>query len=174
MGKILDRAIAALNSLPSEESERIAWEIIERLEDKSEWDCLVSSETAQRWLEQSAKQALSAYKKTAMRSSGNLISLPPSEIRIRSDSYWNCFDELPREVRVQAEKNYDLWKVEPKHASLRFKPVHRTLPIFSYRIGLRYRTVGVRADDDRVLWFWIGTFEAFEKLVGEKVGMHTT
>ena len=169
MDKILDRAIAALKALPADEGERIAWEIVERLEDKSEWDRLVSSDKAQGWLADAAEAALAAYAKFAKHRPGDMLPLPPAQVRIRSDSYWRCFDELPHEVRVQAEKNYDLWKREPKHPSLRFKQIHRTSPIFSFRIGLRYRTVGVQSDDDRVLWFWIGPFDAFEQIIGEEL-----
>lgn len=167
MGEILDRAIAALKALPQDERERIAWEIIERLEDKSEWDRLVSSEKSRKWLEESAHHALSAYRKISRHMSGSLISLPPADNRIRGESYWRYFDELPEEVRKQAEKNYKLWKENPKHPSLRFKKIHGSMPIFSYRVGLRYRTVGVQADDDRIVWFWIGPFESYAKIIDQ-------
>ena len=165
MGEILDRAVAALKALPKEDRERIASEIIERLEDKSEWDRLVSSEKSRKWLEEEAKHALSAYSKISMRMTRNLISLPPANNRIRGESYWRYFDELPEEVRVQAEKNYKLWKENPKDPSLRFKQIHSTMPIYSYRVGLRYRTVGVQADDGRIVWFWIGPFESYAKII---------
>ncbi len=165
MGEYLDRAIAALKALPPEDHERIALEIIERLEDKSEWDRLVSSEKSRKWLEQSAKQALSAYARISKHMSGNLISLPPSDNRIRGESYWRYFDELPEQVRVQAEKNYRLWKENPKDPSLRFKQIHTSLPIFSYRVGLHYRTVGVQADDGRIVWFWIGPLESYARVI---------
>ncbi len=169
MGEILERAVAALKALPKEERERFAWEILERLEDKNEWDRIVSSEAAQKWLKEAAEAALRAYSKVSTHMTGTLLSLPPAMNRLRSDAYWRYFEELPPEVRVQAEKNYALWKENPKHPSLRFKQIHPDMPIFSYRVGLRYRTVGVQAPDGRVVWFWIGPFEAFQDIVRKPV-----
>ncbi len=162
---VVERAIAALRALPDEERERFAWEILERVDDKNEWARIVSTEKARLWLEKAARDALKAYRKVSKRTPRTLISLPPSLNRLRGESYWRYFDELPHEVRVLAEKNYNLWKENPRHPSLRFKQIHPHEPIFSYRVGLGYRTVGVRAEDDRVVWFWIGPFEDFKRLV---------
>lgn len=165
MGEFLDKAISALNALPEEDRERIAAEIIERLEDKSEWDRLVSSEQSQKWLEEMARDALASYSKISKRVTRNLISLPPSENKFRGEAYWRYFDELPHDVRVRAEKNYLLWKENPKDPSLRFKRIHPDLPIYSFRVGLHYRTVGVQSDDNRIIWFWIGPLEAYARII---------
>ncbi len=160
MSEIVDKAVIALMTLPKEERDRIAWEIVERIEDKSQWDRLVASDAAQAWLQKAARKALKAYEKKERRLSFHLISLPADEY-LREDSYWKNFDELPEDVRKLAEKNYKLWQKHPTHASLRFKQVHKTMPIFSFRVGLRYRTLGVQTPDEKIAWFWIGSFEQF-------------
>ena len=164
MSDIVDKAVIALMTLPKEERDRIAWEIVERIEDKSEWDRLVASPASQNWLEEQAQKTLKAYEKQERRLSFHVISLP-SEEYLREDSYWQAFDDLPKEIRQLAEKNYKLWKQTPSHASLRFKQIHKTLPIFSFRVGLHYRTLGVQTRDEKIAWFWIGSFEQYRHLI---------
>ncbi len=84
---------------------------------------------------------------------------------LRGDSYWQQFDDLPAEIRKLAEENYHSWKENPRNPGLRFKQIHQSLPIFSFRVGMRHRTVGVETGDDRVVWFWVGSFENFDRAV---------
>lgn len=37
--------------------------------------------------------------------------------------FWQYYQQLPQEVRVLADKNYELLKSDPYHASLHFKKV---------------------------------------------------
>ena len=164
MSDIVDKAVTALMTLPKEERDRIAWEIIERIEDKSEWDRLVASPASQSWLERAAQKALKAYEKQERRLSFHVISLP-FEDYLREDSYWQAFDNLPEDIRRLAEKNYKLWQKNPSHASLRFKQIHKIRPIFSFRVGLRYRTLGVQTRDEKIAWFWIGSFAQYRDLI---------
>ena len=55
-----------------------------------------------------------------------------------------AFAELPADVRKQARQAYRLFIEDPHHPSLRFKSIHPTRPIYSVRIGLDYRAVGIR------------------------------
>ncbi|MCP5366862.1 MAG: hypothetical protein H6907_03150 [Hyphomicrobiales bacterium] len=166
MGDTLERAIAALKTLPPEDQERIAWEIIERVEDKTEWDRLIARPEARDWMARQAGKALKEYRRIRGKLSLTFVSLGTSDVQ-REDSYWRRFDELPGEVRRLAESNYHLWQENPQHPSLRFKQIHPDLPIFSFRVGMRHRTVGVRTDDDRIAWFWIGSFETFKQEISD-------
>jgi len=47
---------------------------------------------------------------------------------------------------------------------LRFKQVHANRPIFSVRISLAYRALGVRDGND-IVWFWIGSHAAYDRLL---------
>ncbi len=164
MSDIVDKAVQALMSLSKVERDRIAYEIIERIDDKSEWDQLVSSMASQNWLQGAAEKTLKAYQKQQTRLSYHLMSLP-SEEYLREESYWANYDELPSDIRKLAEKNYKLWKESPSDPSLRFKKVQEELPIFSFRVGLKYRTLGVQTDDKKIAWFWIGSFEQYRELI---------
>jgi hypothetical protein len=54
-----------------------------------------------------------------------------------------CFAKLPKQIQELARKNYYLWLEDNTHPSIHFKQVHNTEPIFSARIGLNYRALGV-------------------------------
>lgn len=78
-----------------------------------------------------------------------------------------AFDELPADVQRKARRAYRMFRQNPNHPSLRFKPVHPTQPIFSVRITGGYRALGVRKGDE-IVWFWVGTHEAYERLLAQR------
>jgi len=43
-------------------------------------------------------------------------------------------------------------------------PIHQSLPIYSVRIGLHWRAIGVR-DPDKVMWFWIGSHKEYDQKI---------
>jgi mRNA-degrading endonuclease RelE of RelBE toxin-antitoxin system len=81
-----------------------------------------------------------------------------------TDAFRKAFSKLPADVRKQARQAYRLFIENPYHPSLRFKSIHPTRPIYSVRIGLNYRAVGVRDGQD-VIWFWIGSHAEYDKLI---------
>lgn len=165
MGEVLDRAFKALKTLPEKERERIAWEIIERVEDKTEWDRIIATPEAQAWLADAAQKALKAYAKIAKKLSMKFISLGLDNL-LREGAYWASFDDLPEDVRKQAQTNFELWKANPEAPGLRFKNIHPALPVMSFRVGMKHRTVGVETPDGKVAWFWVGSFDTFNKQIG--------
>ena len=74
--------------------------------------------------------------------------------------------ELPADVQKQARQAYLTWSRDPWHSSLRFKQIHSTDPIYSARISLGWRTVGVRSGDT-VIWYWIGSHADYDKLIAK-------
>ncbi len=173
MVELLNKAFEALKTLPAEDRDRIAWEIIARVEDKTEWDKLIALPDSQRWLKQEAARALKEYKKLSGPLTAGFVSLSHDAF-LREDSYWRHFDELPAEVRKLAESNYELWRKNPNHPSLRFKQIHAEEPIFSFRVGMQHRAVGVQVDDGKVAWFWMGSFKHFRDVVGPVVSPGAT
>lgn len=71
---------------------------------------------------------------------------------------------LPEQVRQQARQAYSLFQQDRQHRSLRFRQVHLTRPIFSARVGLHYRAVGIREGND-IFWFWIGSHGEYDHLL---------
>ena len=72
--------------------------------------------------------------------------------------------QLPSDIRRQAREAYRLFRQNPNHPSLRFKKVHNTEPIYSARINIDYRTVGV-LNGNEIVWFWIGPHAEYDKLL---------
>jgi len=165
MEDLLEQAFDALKSLPPVDRDRIAWEIIERVEDKTEWDRIIAMPASQLWMEGQARKTLQAYAKIQKKLTMTCVSIPLDHPP-REQAYWTHFDDLPGEIRELAEENYRLWKENPSHPGLRFKRIHETVPVFSFRVGMRHRTVGVESEDGKVVWFWVGSFETFQALVG--------
>lgn len=164
MVEILDKAFAALKTLPKEDRDRIAWEIIARVEDKSEWDRIIARPESQKWLEAAAKIALRESIKARKPLSSGFISVQHDNL-MRGGAYWKNFDDLPEDVQKLAETNYKKWKQNADAPGIRFKKIHAKLPIYSFRVGMRHRTVGVETDDQKIAWFWIGSFEHFKDLI---------
>lgn len=79
-----------------------------------------------------------------------------------SNRFWRRFDELSPELQQLARDNYELLRANPQHPSLHFKRVGK---YWSVRIGSGHRALGL--DSSRgILWFWIGTHEEYERLIG--------
>jgi hypothetical protein len=76
---------------------------------------------------------------------------------------------LPQELRSQAREAYRLFRENPHHPGLQFKKVHVTEPIYSVRITLDYRAVGV-VDGAEIVWFWIGPYREYELLAASTLG----
>ena len=79
-------------------------------------------------------------------------------------SFRACLNDLPRQVQQQAKSAFKLFKQDPTYPSLHFKRVHETQPVYSARISMKYRAVGV-VDDDEILRFWAGSHADYDKLL---------
>ena len=74
-----------------------------------------------------------------------------------------AFALLPFCVQKLARKNYLLWKENPWHPSLNFEEL---IPgLWSVRVGDHYRVLGAKQPDGSIVWTWIGTHEAYNKLI---------
>lgn len=81
-----------------------------------------------------------------------------------TERFRRCYALLPAQVQRQAREAYRLFRDDPKHPSLQFKKVHPTLPVYSARVNLDDRAVGVLAGDE-IVWFWIGPHKEYERLL---------
>ncbi len=71
---------------------------------------------------------------------------------------------LPAQVRRQADAAYVLFRRDAAHPGLRFRQVHFPPPIYSARVGIGYRAVGM-LEGGTVVWFWIGSHAAYDQLL---------
>jgi hypothetical protein len=80
---------------------------------------------------------------------------------LASRSFWDAYEQLPAQVRIQADKSYALLKHNPEHPSLRLKKMG---PYWSVRIGIRYRALATETEEG-LLWFWIGSHADYDALL---------
>ncbi len=73
-------------------------------------------------------------------------------------------EKLPQDVQQQAIRGYRLWRTNPHHSSLQFKRVNQRQPIYSVRVGIGYRALGL-LEDDTMYWFWIGPHSEYDALL---------
>lgn len=64
-------------------------------------------------------------------------------------SFWKLFEVLPRHIQVEAKNLHLVWRRNPSHPSLHFKKVgvSEGFPIWSIRIGRKWRALGVMEGD---------------------------
>jgi hypothetical protein len=73
-------------------------------------------------------------------------------------------DQLPSDARDQAARAYALWVSDPYHPSLQFKRVSQSQPIYSVRVGIGHRALGLRRGE-QIDWFWIGSHAEYDELL---------
>ncbi len=80
--------------------------------------------------------------------------------------FWKHYNELPAGIRKLADKNYQLLKIDPSHPSLHFKKVGRNKQLWSVRVGIDHRALGVEKPEG-IFWFWIGSHADYDRLIDE-------
>ena len=78
--------------------------------------------------------------------------------------FWELYRRLPDDVQKLADKNYQLLKLNSTHLSLHFKKISRRRQLWSVRVGIGYRALGVEKPD-AIYWFWIGTHAEDDRLI---------
>lgn len=83
---------------------------------------------------------------------------------ITTKRFQKCYYSLPLQTQQAAKRTYLLWKNNNMHPSLHFKQIHEEKPIYSVRVSLSYRALGVKKDDT-MIWFWIGSHAEYDHLI---------
>ncbi len=83
-----------------------------------------------------------------------------------TDDFHKFSRNLPNRIQQQARKNYKRWKQNPFHPSLEFKQVHQVKPIYSVRVSIGWRALGLK-QGNKVTWFWIGSHADYNKLIAK-------
>jgi hypothetical protein len=81
----------------------------------------------------------------------------------RSKRFRELFRTLPTDVKQQAYAAYRLFAQDSNHPSLHFKKLHNKL--YSVRVGMNYRVLGIRENPDLIIWIWIGSHAEYDKLI---------
>jgi mRNA-degrading endonuclease RelE of RelBE toxin-antitoxin system len=81
---------------------------------------------------------------------------------VRTAKFLKLLDQLPAEVREQANIAFQRFRENPSHPGLGFKRLSGQEELFSVRIGLGYRALAW-LDGETLLWFWIGPHAEYDK-----------
>jgi hypothetical protein len=81
-----------------------------------------------------------------------------------TDDFIACFRALPPHIRDLARRNYCLWRDNPFHPGLHFRQIHPTEPLYSVRIGIGWRVLGL-LEANEITWFWIGSHAEYDRLI---------
>jgi hypothetical protein len=65
-------------------------------------------------------------------------------------------------MRRLARETYQRFEQDPWHPSLRFKQIRND--IWSARVGLGYRALGLR-EGDEITWFRIGSHAEYDRMI---------
>jgi hypothetical protein len=76
-------------------------------------------------------------------------------------NFRRLYADLPNEVQKLAEEKYRLFKDDPFHPSLEFQSKGK---VWTVAIGRAYRAIARRFGND-LYWVWIGSHEAYDKLL---------
>jgi hypothetical protein len=79
-----------------------------------------------------------------------------------TEKFWQLYNALPAQIQQAARKNFQLFKTDPFHRSLRFKLLGGD--VWSARVNDDYRAV-CRRRGDTVFWFWIGKHGNYDDLL---------
>lgn len=83
----------------------------------------------------------------------------------RSAKFRKLLSDLPKDVQKQANAAYRLFQADPFHSSLQFKRISKRKQVYSVRVGKGYRALGVRGENDEIVWYWIGSRGDYNKLL---------
>jgi hypothetical protein len=75
--------------------------------------------------------------------------------------FWKCYDALPENTQALADAKYALFEEQPFHPSLGLK---RKGEVWTVDVGRSCRAIAYRTGDE-FHWFWIGSHEAYNKLL---------
>lgn len=82
-------------------------------------------------------------------------------------SFREAYRRLPDHVRRQARESYRFFVADPRHPSLGFKRVSQRSAVYSVRVSIDYRALGVMDDGD-IVWFWIGAHHEYDRLLARR------
>ena len=80
------------------------------------------------------------------------------------DEFIALFAKLPERIQRLARKNYRVWVEDTQHPSLEFKRVGVKSAVYSVRVGIGWRALGV-LEEDTITWFWIGSHADYDGIL---------
>ena len=83
---------------------------------------------------------------------------------VTTKDFWKGYNALPKNIQQAAEKAYSLFVENSSHPSLQFKKVNDNPAVYSVRINIHYRALGV-VEGNTIIWFWVGNHDSYEATI---------
>ena len=77
-----------------------------------------------------------------------------------------AFDDCLRTSKRKLAEITVFGRQDPNQPSLQFKRVHSRERIYSIRVGIGWRALGLW-EDEAIYWFWIGSHAEYDKLLNQ-------
>ena len=87
-------------------------------------------------------------------------------ISVTTARFRKSLNKLPKDVQARARQTYNVWKQDNNYPDLHFKQVDNKQPIYSIRVGLSYRALGIK-ERETMIWFWIGSHGDYNNLLSQ-------
>jgi mRNA-degrading endonuclease RelE of RelBE toxin-antitoxin system len=84
-----------------------------------------------------------------------------------TNQFWKLYEKLPGQIRRQAKRAYTRFRQDPFHPSLQFKLLNQKEQLYSVRIGLSYRALGIMNEQQEITWFWIGSHAEYDTILSQ-------
>lgn len=81
-----------------------------------------------------------------------------------TEAFWNYYRALPHSARLAAARAYRTWRVNPRYPGLHFKKLDGFDNLYSVRVGIHYRALGVLVGDT-MYWQWIGHHRVYDRML---------
>ena len=81
-----------------------------------------------------------------------------------SPQFLDALRKLDPEIQRKIERAYQLFRDNPQHGSLQFKPVQGLRNRYSVRIDSNYRALG-RIDGNIITWYWVGPHSEYARMI---------
>jgi hypothetical protein len=82
-------------------------------------------------------------------------------------AFWRYYRQLPNDVRDVADKNFQLLREDSQHPSVQLKKVGSSTQLWSARVGLHYRALGLDKPEG-IMWFWIGSHATYDQILAKE------
>jgi hypothetical protein len=81
-----------------------------------------------------------------------------------SQTFWKFYHKLPEEIKKASHNSFELLKSDSSHPSLHFKKMNN---YYNVRVSIDCRALGLKVENNTILWFWIGNHSDYEKIINK-------
>jgi len=161
MSQLMEQAIQKARQLPEGDQEAIGSIILQEIESERRWGELFAQPKSADLLSRMADEALAEVERAVQ------VSSTSKSYELVSDAaVLGAVRGLARACSLAGPVSLRVVPARSASSEPAF-PAGPSHPIFSARVGLHYRAVGILEGND-IFWFWIGSHAEYDHLLGQR------